>query len=191
MSRRNHGFTLDRIRHDLRLSSDADYELEFWVTRLDRLPHWVYVLRPAIGEAIKVGETTDLPPRVKELQTGNPYPLEVVHLLPGDKLLERAFHRRLRAARTCGEWFEGALVDEFMPYVAELSRDLRDAYRGDGQPPDYGQFVKVKTRPKRREPEPVMVRLVKPDPVMDPEEAARYRAAAHAFRASEREQYLA
>lgn len=67
----------------------------------------VYFLRA--GPFIKIGKATYSPAlRVRELQTGCPYPIEVLKFVPGDVSLERTFHKRFVHCRAHGEWFHAS-----------------------------------------------------------------------------------
>lgn len=82
----------------------------------ERVNHWVYVIRESLTGCIKVGRTEkseSIPERVKSLQTGCPYDLQIVAILsPEDHPGERILHSRLGKwrVRPTGEWFYG--VDE-------------------------------------------------------------------------------
>lgn len=58
---------------------------------------------------IKIGFTTDPDRRIKELQTGNPFPLKIIHLreVSGDvKTIEKIIHKSNNHRRVKGEWFK-------------------------------------------------------------------------------------
>lgn len=63
----------------------------------------------------KVGISKDPNRRLKNLQTGHPYPLEIHLLKETDvaktKLLETVIHRHLKLYKTNGEWFNLSLED--------------------------------------------------------------------------------
>jgi hypothetical protein len=127
---------------------------------------------------VKIGHSSTVAKRIRQLQTGHPAALLLLHALPADEDLERYCHARLAPARQSGEWFDGALVYEFLAEIAELGRNLRDCYKDDGQAPDWRQFVKDAPRKRhRRTPAAsgMTIRHVAPDPVMPPEEAAALR----------------
>lgn len=73
----------------------------------------VYFVR--CGDFIKIGRTDCLPLRLKDMGTVNPYPLTVIHTVPGNRRTEIEFHTTFAAHRHRGEWFrlEGAL-EEFL-----------------------------------------------------------------------------
>lgn len=58
------------------------------------------------GPAIKVGYTADVQRRVKQLQTGQPYPIKVLGFLPDARQSDEArWHQALRKWALRGEWF--------------------------------------------------------------------------------------
>lgn len=66
---------------------------------------FIYALKA--GAEVKLGFTSKSPARrIRQLQTGQALPLELVALVPGTRLDERQLHARLRAARIRGEWFD-------------------------------------------------------------------------------------
>ena len=77
----------------------------------------VYFLRA--GPFIKIGKATHSPAmRVRELQTGCPYPIEVLHFLAGDVAMERKLHRRFAHCRAHGEWFHASA--SLLAFIASL-----------------------------------------------------------------------
>lgn len=68
----------------------------------------VYVLRAANDGLVKIGTTTDLPSRLKNIRAMSGVPLEVLCVLPGDATVERQLHARFREHRAHGEWFRPA-----------------------------------------------------------------------------------
>lgn len=72
---------------------------------------FVYFL--AAADFIKIGTTTGNPrKRIKELQTGCPFDIELRAYVPGGVDVERGYHERFAALRVRGEWFrhEGDLA---------------------------------------------------------------------------------
>jgi hypothetical protein len=63
----------------------------------------VYFIR--CGDSVKIGFATDLPMRLRSLQTGNPNALTVLGYVAGTQKAEKAMHRALADARGSGEWF--------------------------------------------------------------------------------------
>jgi hypothetical protein len=64
-----------------------------------------YFIQAVHGGPIKIGRSTRayLPKRLAALQTGNPDPLRITHVLDGDH--EARLHREFRNERLSGEWF--------------------------------------------------------------------------------------
>jgi Meiotically up-regulated gene 113 len=103
-----------RSRHPLlRIAIGAflGYKLSRWFGRRPVFPtgplpggNVVYAIEGAMDH-IKIGTTTDLPARVRELQTGSPVPLRVLAVCPGDRRLESALHHVYARYRVSGEWF--------------------------------------------------------------------------------------
>lgn len=71
----------------------------------------VYFIRA--HDFVKIGFTVDVSKRIGGIQTGCPYPIELLFSVPGTVQTEREFHHRFRNQRQNGEWFkiEGALAD--------------------------------------------------------------------------------
>ena len=63
----------------------------------------------------KVGISRDPTKRLKSLQTGHPYPLQLHYTRETDicktKLLETVIHRHLKLYKTNGEWFDVTLAN--------------------------------------------------------------------------------
>lgn len=63
----------------------------------------------------KVGISRDPARRLKSLQTGHPFPLQLHYTKETDicktKLLETVIHRHLKMHKTSGEWFDVVLKD--------------------------------------------------------------------------------
>lgn len=88
----------------------GDRHLAFWASHLAS-PSFVYVIQGDQGGPIKVGVAKDVRGRMLVLQTGNPYRLRLLYVMPGAHDLEWQFHQKLKAGRTYGEWFDGPLVE--------------------------------------------------------------------------------
>ena len=65
---------------------------------------WVYWIGGDTGP-IKIGWSKDPQKRVRELQTGSPIALTVVHQVAGTTADERRWHKKLSDHRLHGEWF--------------------------------------------------------------------------------------
>ena len=73
---------------------------------------FVYIIKAGLGakSPIKVGVTDNVPNRIKQLQTGNPFELLLVmHFECNDRRhafhVEKTIHEILAGQRLCGEWF--------------------------------------------------------------------------------------
>lgn len=69
---------------------------------------YVYAIRAIGTNRIKIGTTTNLKGRTSGVQTGCPFPVEVIATWEGDRQFETALHRELAEYRAQGEWFEVA-----------------------------------------------------------------------------------
>lgn len=84
----------------------------------------VYFLRA--GEFIKIGKTTGDPSsRVAQLQTGCPFPIEVLATMPGGRGREAKLHKKFAALRAHGEWFHASPV--LMAFIDGLSQRAEGA----------------------------------------------------------------
>ncbi len=63
----------------------------------------VYFIR--CNHFVKIGFTTRLKSRLDCLQSGNPYPLQVIGYVPGGHEVEASIHENLARNRNVGEWF--------------------------------------------------------------------------------------
>lgn len=79
----------------------------------------VYIL--SAGGRYKVGYSDNLGKRIKTLQTGCPWPIEVLNDIPSDQDTERMLHMWLKNFRVCGEWFE------FPPNIVKWLKELTEA----------------------------------------------------------------
>lgn len=67
----------------------------------------VYVISCESGP-VKIGTSFDPPSRIKQLQTGCPYPLRMEYISDFHceaEMVEQMVHYALRERRMCGEWF--------------------------------------------------------------------------------------
>jgi hypothetical protein len=80
----------------------------------------LYLIQSNITGAFKVGRSDDPYTRVRTLQTGSPYELRIILILPNRGHQERDLHEKLRKYHTTGEWFsyEG---------LAELPSDIYES----------------------------------------------------------------
>lgn len=78
----------------------------------------VYFILAEGGNRIKIGWTSDLNSRLKQLQTSCPYPPVVLHKISGDEKKERDLHEKFAHLRRHMEWFEDA--PELRDYIDSL-----------------------------------------------------------------------
>jgi Meiotically Up-regulated Gene 113 (MUG113) protein len=113
----------------------GDEHLAFW-TDAEQVPEpptsFVYVVRADGDDPIKVGRAVDVRKRIAGLQTGNPRPLRLLHVLPGGAQLEWQLHYRLRNCRLVGEWFGGEEIPAFLEFVNGLAEYLIAGQRESG-----------------------------------------------------------
>lgn len=72
----------------------------------------IYVIGHPGHRIAKVGTTSNLPARLRAIQTGHPFRLEVLWSCPGGRRLESWLHEGLAPRRLTGEWFD---FDELDP----------------------------------------------------------------------------
>lgn len=75
-----------------------------------RRSHRVYFIQAGEPDAqgfahVKIGFTTDVEKRLRQLQTASPAPLKVVARVIGTRAIEAFFHRMFAHRRVGGEWF--------------------------------------------------------------------------------------
>jgi len=78
----------------------------------------VYFVQSRLGGPIKIGLTTQLNQRLKQLQNESPIPLQIVGALRGDEKVEAAIHERFRKLRLHGEWFEPST--ELVEFIRQI-----------------------------------------------------------------------
>ena len=80
----------------------------------------VYFIAMRGADRIKIGFTTDLKARIKQLCTGTPDKIDVLLTVPGTVSLERELHARFAADRLHGEWFRRSpAITEFITSQTE------------------------------------------------------------------------
>jgi hypothetical protein len=170
----------------------GEQHLSFWTEHLDD-PSFVYVIQGEQGSPIKIGVAKNVKSRIAGLQTGNPQRLRLLHVLPGDGLLERALHQRLRESAIHGEWFGGSEIESFLVWIGDYAQQAVNRYLDTGELPKLdpkpkprhtgwrvGGYRKVGARWRVADPDDdkrvISVSFVEPNPKMDPEEAQEMRA---------------
>jgi hypothetical protein len=73
-------------------------------TRMRDAKAVVYVIECA--GVHKIGTTTNLPARVRQIQAMCPHPVTVVHSVKGGRALEQRIHGKYRHRHSHGEWFD-------------------------------------------------------------------------------------
>lgn len=92
----------------------------------------IYIIRAAGTDLFKVGYTSRHPEaRLKELQTGCPHPIKVVHIMEGSLEEEGRLHEILGAYRVSGEWFKLNYERLFSVVVNEAFSEERIKPFGD------------------------------------------------------------
>ena len=69
----------------------------------------LYVI--SCGDYCKIGTTKNLTERVRTMQAGNPYPLEIVYYGVGEGELEEHWHNYFKDKHHTGEWYMLDAVD--------------------------------------------------------------------------------
>lgn len=85
-------------------------------------PTSIYFVQTGVydDDPVKIGMADSVSARLAQLQTGSPWPLRLLGVVPGGAVEERDLHRRFAHLRLRGEWFEGA--PELLAAIAEMTR---------------------------------------------------------------------
>lgn len=87
--------------------------------RRENVGPFTYFIQAVRGGPVKIGKSSTrdgVRRRLTTIQTGNPEPLRVTHMLAGDR--EAELHRRFYGARLVGEWFVA------VPELADLGHAI-------------------------------------------------------------------
>lgn len=143
----------------------GDRHLVFWSRYLPRGQAFIYFIRGVGAAPVKVGFSIDVRQRMRELRTGNPYPLELLFVVPADRSLETTFHRELRGDRMEGEWFSGPRIERLMIRVAAATEDMFLEFDYSNTPPDYYAYDPKAKRPRGHKirPRPDAATVISPD----------------------------
>lgn len=91
-----------------------------------RGPKFIYVLQSSGSDGVvKLGWTSDLAKRIRDLRALHPHELELVAAFPGPRELERCLHERLERWRTRGEWYRREAVEELTTLLLGLLEEGR------------------------------------------------------------------
>lgn len=88
---------------------------------------FIYFIQSEQGGPVKVGMAQNPAKRLRELQTGNPFTLEVRRVVIAEPLEEGRIHRLFAAYRMSGEWFRAH------PVLAQMGDCIPDRELADEQ----------------------------------------------------------
>lgn len=92
----------------------------------------VYFIQASTGGPIKIGLTTDVNRRLKELQMCCPIPLQIIHVIPGgDQKLEKQLHKSFSLHRLHGEWFDA--TGDLLKFIHDSKKVLKNGRRKSGK----------------------------------------------------------
>lgn len=81
----------------------------------------IYFIQQGEDGPIKIGKTTDINRRLKELQTGTPNKLHLVGLINEDNLSERDFHSAFSHLHITSEWYKPG--EDLLSFIEREDRD--------------------------------------------------------------------
>ena len=91
----------------------------------------LYVIQAVNGGPIKIGIADSINERVKQLQTGNPYELNVVDFIDNvSPSLEARLHKKYKDYRLHGEWFEDCVLPHVMRDLSNIRAERRGGNNG-------------------------------------------------------------
>ncbi len=85
--------------------------------------HYVYVVQ--VDRYIKIGVAVDVAARLRLITAWVPFPVELLAVFPGGRLVEHGLHQRFATARHRGEWYHR---------TPEIDAFLRGAGAQDADP---------------------------------------------------------
>lgn len=74
-------------------------------------------------DKIKIGYTTDIEKRMKQLKIGNGEKLELIYKIQGNRYLETVYQHKYENFHISGEWFE---AEPIMRILKQKERDIRE-----------------------------------------------------------------
>lgn len=90
-----------------------------WSTK-GETSRWCYIYFVSDGEAVKIGRTSNLIDRMRNMQVGHRTPLSLLAAGHGPRMLEKEIHRRFRHLRLDREWFSmGEDLKKFIERIAQ------------------------------------------------------------------------
>lgn len=88
---------------------------------MEKQQTWIYFIKCL--DKIKIGYTTNIARRMKELKTGNGEKLELIYKIQGDKYLERVYQHKYQDYHISGEWFE---AEPIIRMIEQRKRDIKE-----------------------------------------------------------------
>lgn len=90
----------------------------------------IYLIKSLNEGVYKIGVSKSPNKRLKEVQTGNPSPIDILYLYETENAykIEKALHNRYSQYNTHGEWFELSIKEElsFMETCASIEKIFKD-----------------------------------------------------------------
>tara|TARA_B100000214_G_C23743328_1_gene524271 strand:- start:121 stop:417 length:297 start_codon:yes stop_codon:yes gene_type:complete len=82
----------------------------------------LYIVQSDVSGAIKIGRSKDPRKRLKQLQTGSPYKLKLLAIVPEKGNIEKSLHSSFSSyKKSCkGEWFDFDCVGSFPDWLHEM-----------------------------------------------------------------------
>lgn len=95
---------------------------------------WIYFVES--GDRIKIGYSSSLTRRMKNIKHGSPFPTELLLYIDGSMADEKALHKRFAKARLNGEWF--AKSSELMKFIQrKVMERIVEQQKAKGNPHRY------------------------------------------------------
>lgn len=91
---------------------------------------WVYFIRQ--GAYVKIGTARNVAKRFSEMQVGSPHKLILLGVIPGDRIIEKWVHTRVKTGRIRGEWFYFTSVQPFLDEFVKSQEDWREEFKDRG-----------------------------------------------------------
>jgi hypothetical protein len=115
----------DCLKNDARTDSDQSETGDDFRVSYESQSYVYFLLAP--NGLVKIGFASDYDERIRKLRTGSPLPLYPMAAVRGGRVEEREYHKRFKAARHHGEWFD--LTDEIEAEIDRLGRESNHLYR--------------------------------------------------------------
>lgn len=101
-----------------------------------------YIYFAQAGEFVKIGTAKDVAKRIRELQTGCPFRVSLLQVIPGGAKTERLIHSRLSHLHVRGEWYTD--TPELRQTIHLLQNEVFDLpYSRPANDSDYNNRKKV------------------------------------------------